>query len=247
LSLQPQVRFVRSIELLLRGIQTLALLLPLICYLAAFSSGCSAELQDKLLTTFFDDVKSPPPKRKLRQDVVRENDQLKAELAEAKRLLADKDGNAGENEVSPGEKAKSWPELAKLLPKAAGNSLDWTAGVKAKIIAPRPGTDPRDPEQAPLDLDLELATSSNRLYAAVFPHNAHTQWLSCTNCHPSIYPLKREGEPEVVTMAKINAGESCGVCHGKVAFPTTACVRCHPAAPEGVSQKRDGQESENKG
>ncbi len=245
--LQPQTRLRRLIELRLRAGWRLTLPLALVCYLAAALSGCSADLQDKLLTTFFDDVKSPPPKRKLRQDVVRENEQLKAELAEAKRLLAEKNGNAEEKEVPPGEKAKSWPELAKLLPKAAGNSLDWTAGIKAKIIAPRPGTDPKDPEQAPLDLDLELATSSNRLYAAVFPHNAHTQWLSCTNCHPSIYPLKREGEPEVVTMAKINAGESCGVCHGKVAFPTTACVRCHPAAEEGVSQKRNGQESENKG
>ncbi len=247
MSLQPQTRLRRSIEPRLRAGWRLALPLALVCYLAAALSGCSTDLQDKLLTTFFDDVKSPPPKRKLRQDVVRENDRLKAELAEAKRLLAEKNGNAGENEVPPGEKAKSWAELAKLLPKAAGNSLDWTGGIKAKIIAPRPGTDPKDPEQAPLDLDLELATSSNRLYGAVFPHYAHTQWLSCTNCHPSIYPLKREGEPEVVTMAKINAGESCGVCHGKVAFPTTACVRCHPAAPEGVSQKRNGQESENKG
>jgi c(7)-type cytochrome triheme protein len=214
------------------------------CYLAAALSGCSAELQDKILTTFFDDVKSPPPKRKLRQDVVRENDQLKAELAEAKRLLQNRDGTAGEKEIPPGEKAKSWPELAKLLPKGAGNTPDWTAAIKAKIIAPRPGSDPKDPEQAPLDLDLELATSSNKLHAAVFPHNAHTQWLSCANCHPSIYPLKREGEAEVVTMAKINAGESCGVCHGKVAFPTTACVRCHPAGGEGVTQKRNGQGSD---
>jgi len=225
---------IRSIELRLRTSLRIALTLSLICYLTAALSGCSSEIQDKIVTTFFDDVKALPPKRKLREDIVRENDKLKAELAETKRLLAEKDsGKGGEGAIPPAEKAKSWVEVAKLLPKGAGNSLDWTAGIKAKIIAPRPGIDPKDPEQAPLDLDLELATSSNRLYTAVFPHNAHTQWLSCGNCHPSIYPLKQQGEPEVVTMAKINAGESCGVCHGKVAFPTTACVRCHPAAGEG--------------
>jgi c(7)-type cytochrome triheme protein len=247
LPVQRQLRLIRPIELRLRTRSGLALWLALICSLAAASlSGCSAEFQDKILTTFFDDVKAPPPKRKLRQDFVRENDQLKAELAEAKRLLAEKDGK-GEKEIPPGEKAKSWPELVRLLPKGAGNTPDWTAAIKAKIIAPRPGSDPKDPEQAPLDLDLELATSPNKAYTAVFPHNTHTQWLSCANCHPSIYPLKREGDPEVITMAKINAGESCGVCHGKVAFPTTACVKCHPAAGDGKSQKPKGPESENQG
>ena len=122
--------------------------------------------------------------------------------------------------------------MAKLLPKRADNSIDWTAGINSKVIALRAGIDPRETQQAVLDLDVELTTSSTPLYAAVFPHNAHTQWLSCSNCHPSIYPLKQQGEPEVVTMAKINAGESCGVCHGTVAFPVTACVRCHPAAGE---------------
>lgn len=212
----------------------LILLLGLICYPAVGLSGCSSEIQNKILTTFFDDVNAPPPKRKLREDVIRENEKLKAELKEAKRRLAEKDSSkAAEQKIPPAEKVHSWPEVAKLLPKAADNSVDWTAGIKAKIIAPRPGFDPTDPEQAPLDLDLELNTSSNRLYAAFFPHNAHTQWLSCGNCHPSIYPLRQRGETEVMTMAKINAGKSCGVCHGTVAFPTTACKRCHPASGEG--------------
>jgi c(7)-type cytochrome triheme protein len=30
-----------------------------------------------------------------------------------------------------------------------------------------------------------------------------------------------------ITMAKIQAGEYCGACHGKVAFPVEACGRCH--------------------
>ena len=237
----------RSIGRRHRAGPRLTVALLCICYLATALSGCSAEIQDKIVATFFDDVKAPPPKRKLREDVVRENNQLKAELAEAKRLLAEKDsGKTGESQIPQAEKAKTWPELAKLLPKGAGNTLDWTAAMRAKIIAPRPGIDPKDPEQAPLDLDLELATSSNRLYAAVFPHNAHTQWLSCGNCHPSIYPLKQQGEPEVVTMAKINAGGSCGVCHGTVAFPTTACARCHPAVGKGKQENIMTQEKKHR-
>lgn len=210
----------------------LAFLLPVFCYLAAALSGCSAEIQEKIVTTFFDDTKAPPPKRKLREDLLREMDQLKAELAEAKRLLSEKESGKGDT-VPPAEKAKTWAEAAKLLPKGPDGIIDWTQGMKAKIIAPLAGVDPREPQLAPVDLDVELTTSSNRLYSAVFPHNAHTLWLSCSNCHPAIYPLKQQGEPEVVTMAKIQAGESCGICHGKVAFGTSACSRCHPAAGEG--------------
>jgi c(7)-type cytochrome triheme protein len=225
----PRPQPIRAIALRHRTCVQLAVQLLLVAYPVMALSGCGAEFQERIVTTFFDDVKAPPPKRKLRADISRENEQLKAELAEAKRLLAEKDsGKAAEAESPAAEKAKSWPEVAKLLPKV-GESPDWTAAIKANIIAPRPGIDPKDPEQAPLDLDLELATSSNRLYFAFFPHDAHTQWLSCGNCHPSIYPLKQQGEPAVMTMAKISAGESCGVCHGTVAFSTTACVRCHPS------------------
>ena len=201
-----------------------------VCYLAVALPGCSAEFQDKIVTTFFDDVKAPPPKRKLREDLQREIDQLKLELGDVKKQLSEKE--PGKGEIPPAEKAKGWLEVAKLLPKRADNSIDWTAGINSKVIALRAGIDPRDAQQAVLDLDVELTTSSNALYAAAFPHNAHTQWLSCGNCHPAIYPLKQQGEPEVVTMAKINAGESCGVCHGTVAFPVTACDRCHPATGE---------------
>lgn len=211
-----------------------ALPLSLICCLAAGLLGCSAETQNKFMATFFDDVKAPPPKRMVREDLGREIAQLKLELAEAKSLLREKESGKGEEEViPPAEKITSWPEVIKLFPKRTDGSIDWTAGIKAKIIAPRAGIDPRDAQQASLDLDLELTTSSNALYAAFFPHDAHTQWLSCANCHPSIYPLKQQGESEGVTMAKINAGESCGVCHGTVAFSLNACVRCHPAARDG--------------
>ena len=229
---QLQTHLIRSIGLR-RSSLGLALPLFLICYLAAGLLGCSGDIQNKIKTTFFDDVTLPPPKRMVREDLVREIAQLKLELAEAKRFLREKESGKGEEEaIPPAEKITSWPEVVKLFPKRADGSLDWTAGLKAKIIAPRAGIDPRDAQQASLDLDMDLTTSSNARYAAFFPHDAHTQWLSCANCHPSIYPLKQQGESEVVTMAKINAGESCGVCHGTVAFSLNACVRCHPAAKE---------------
>ena len=60
---------------------------------------------------------------------------------------------------------------------------------------------------------------------AYFPHSSHTQWLSCKNCHMTIYPFRRNP----ATMKEMKKGKSCGVCHGKnkVAFSLKACGRCH--------------------
>jgi c(7)-type cytochrome triheme protein len=58
-----------------------------------------------------------------------------------------------------------------------------------------------------------------------FPHESHTQWLACENCHESIFVAKKGGNP--MTMTDIFLGKYCGVCHDKVAFSTYACERCH--------------------
>ena len=56
-----------------------------------------------------------------------------------------------------------------------------------------------------------------------------------SGCHPAIFPLKRGAGPTVVTMARIRAGDQCGVCHGKVAFGVDReCVRCHAKVPAGT-------------
>jgi c(7)-type cytochrome triheme protein len=50
--------------------------------------------------------------------------------------------------------------------------------------------------------------------------------LKCKDCHPTPFKMKKTGEK--VTMADINAGKSCGVCHNdKKAFGTKDCSKCH--------------------
>ncbi|MFQ5914320.1 MAG: cytochrome c3 family protein [Nitrospinota bacterium] len=217
-----------SLPLAISGILILALL-----------TGCGPESRKKVLSTFFDGVGPPPPTRRVRRDLLREIQELQQELAKArKELVAAREAAKGaklgapsERAALPAEEAKTWPEAAKLLPKDQAGRVDWIEALKAKAIAPRPGLDPNAPEQAVLELDVELASSPAKLYAATFSHGAHTRWLTCGNCHPSIFPLGRGAEPAVVTLAKIQAGQFCGVCHGKVAFGVEGnCARCHTAA-----------------
>lgn len=50
--------------------------------------------------------------------------------------------------------------------------------------------------------------------------------LKCTNCHPSIFPMKKG---EVKITAPHEAGKFCATCHdGTKAFDVNAdCARCH--------------------
>ena len=62
----------------------------------------------------------------------------------------------------------------------------------------------------------------------VFNHEVHLHKLgnNCTICHNSIFEIVRKAPP--VTMAEMEKGKSCGVCHNKEkAFGLSECVRCH--------------------
>lgn len=66
-----------------------------------------------------------------------------------------------------------------------------------------------------------------------FEHKHHlAHKLKCADCHPKIFP-KMKALGNKVTMAAINKGKFCGVCHvakGK-AFPVAGnCARCHKKA-----------------
>jgi c(7)-type cytochrome triheme protein len=105
--------------------------------------------------------------------------------------------------------------------------VDWVAAVHQGVVDPRravPGAESKEPGAFGFDFYFgEMETW--------FPHSSHVEWLDCTSCHGPIYRTR-----EIDTsMAEIAAGESCGACHGTIAFAADVCERCHPAAalPEG--------------
>lgn len=123
-----------------------------------------------------------------------------------------------------------WAALFQKLPKATDGSVDWVRALNEKRIAPKPGIDPKTDDQQAIDLNVELTPKSQPAFKVIFPHQPHTQWLTCTNCHPAIFQMQRGADP--ITMEKVFAGEYCGRCHGKVAFALTGCPRCHAAMPK---------------
>lgn len=61
-----------------------------------------------------------------------------------------------------------------------------------------------------------------------FSHDVHTKSPlindNCAMCHAKIFKTK---SMRPVTMAEMEKGRSCGACHGSIAFPLSACGRCH--------------------
>lgn len=129
----------------------------------------------------------------------------------------------------------NWAEMFKRLPKDDEDNIDWMKALKDKIITPATAIDPEvaKPAPKPMDMDVEISTSGKPERLVVFPHVVHTQWLVCANCHPAIF--EQEAGAAKITMAAINSGKYCGVCHDAVATALpSGCLGCHKvkAAPK---------------
>jgi c(7)-type cytochrome triheme protein len=120
-------------------------------------------------------------------------------------------------------------ELALKVPKGFfGNKLDWVKAIKWEIITPLYSIFHREEKPLGFKKRLELKAEWNYVPPAVFPHESHTQWLDCANCHPDIFNIRKKTTKNFA-MQYILDRKFCGVCHLKVAFPLDDCTGCHPA------------------
>lgn len=136
------------------------------------------------------------------------------------------------------------PEALELseLPVDQYGLVDWARAIREGYITPRHTLDPDKqdkPDAKPFGLALLIPTKSESMPNVIFPHDIHTMWLTCNNCHPEIFAMNGKLNNKVMTMPKIASGEYCGRCHNRVAFPLSDCLRCHvldkdQPVPEGV-------------
>ena len=116
------------------------------------------------------------------------------------------------------------------FPRDDRGIINWVETLDQGVINPRTGLTGNEKMHA-VDFDVIFQNTASMPYVR-FPHRPHTIWLTCQNCHPGIFIPQRGSNP--VTMAAIMAGEYCGVCHGKVAFPPYECNRCHRESRKSV-------------
>jgi len=108
--------------------------------------------------------------------------------------------------------------------------IDWVKTLESGLIDPRKSLKEGEGEMFVVDMDIIFKNTRSMPYVR-FPHKAHTEWLTCANCHPAIFIPQKGANP--ISMSDIIQGNYCGVCHGKVAFPPTMnCGRCHSVAKD---------------
>lgn len=115
-------------------------------------------------------------------------------------------------------------EMRAQLPLDKRGAVDWMGALRSGAIKPRTDLTNSKPHQV-LNLDIILKNTKEMPWVR-FPHNSHTEWLACSNCHDSLF-IPKAGANEI-SMEKIFRGQYCGVCHDRVAFVThNSCERCH--------------------
>jgi c(7)-type cytochrome triheme protein len=179
-------------------------------------------------------AQSPSPEAAKKERLERMKEKLK-KLDPSMVIFLDSKGNvAGRGETGGfvGEANRSGqaehPMALELagLPQDQYGLVDWAEALRSGKITPKDSIDPNAKPTPPMDLDIVIQTKSKYQPDVIFPHKIHTMWLDCKNCHDAIFKPKAGGNPEM-HMVKIAAGEYCGRCHNRVAFPLTDCLRCH--------------------
>jgi c(7)-type cytochrome triheme protein len=119
---------------------------------------------------------------------------------------------------------QSYDEAVAKLPLDENGFPDWMRALREANIQPRTGLKPDAPMNV-LNQDIVMRNTKEMPFVS-FPHNAHTLWLDCSNCHPA--PFEPKAGSAQITMADIFRGKYCGMCHDRVAFITYfSCQRCH--------------------
>lgn len=115
------------------------------------------------------------------------------------------------------------------LPKERlGNGIDWEKAEiegKTKLIDSLEKVPVKRKTIATRE-DFDLTAKTEGMPEIVFSHKKHTLWGGCESCHPDIFIGVKKGTNSY-SMVDLFAGRYCGACHGKVAFPTSDCQRCH--------------------
>ncbi len=69
-----------------------------------------------------------------------------------------------------------------------------------------------------------LYISKSKIKNVLFSHNVHSSWIRCSSCHPAVFKKSLKNN---IKMVRMNKGQNCGLCHGKVSFTFADCERCH--------------------
>ena len=175
--------------------------------LLAFAAGLGAAGCRSAAEVVFD---LPPPKQETEDPYSGDLAALAASLSDTVRV------------PKPAELTMSAETVLALLPRDNAGGVDWSEALRDGTLDPM-HSGPGGSIAARDGFGYDFFFGEFETY---FPHSAHAAWMACESCHPSIYRTRELD----TSMKEISEGESCGRCHGTVAFGVQVCERCHPQA-----------------
>jgi c(7)-type cytochrome triheme protein len=130
--------------------------------------------------------------------------------------------------ADPARLEKEYAALATGLPRDKFGGIDWEKAEAEGRIRPLDFLEGVSIARAALKNQREITIRSRGSWMAdvLFSHPKHAVWNGCEVCHPDIFPNTGDGAAHY-SMMNITAGEACGACHDKVAFPLADCGKCH--------------------
>lgn len=205
-------------------------LLAVLCGLLLAPSSTpfgSVLADDSIILGFLKAAPNVPPVEELPRSTVPKND----EMHPARQAL---ERNPIYDESNPDySRLQRIDEATRHLKRDAIGFPDWMAALRSGAISPRAGLSEKDR----MDLfDLDIVMKNTReMPHVLFPHQSHSLWLDCSNCHPKPFLPRAGANP--ISMSQIFRGEYCGMCHDRVAFITFfSCDRCH-SVPQAASTR----------
>ncbi len=130
--------------------------------------------------------------------------------------------------ADPERLQKDYEAFARGLPQDRFGNIDWEKAEGSWLMKPLDFVAGASIPRKPLKMDKEISIESRGTWMTdvTFSHKKHAVWIGCEVCHPEIFPSTKNGAVKY-SMLQITNGESCGVCHQKVAFPLADCEKCH--------------------
>jgi c(7)-type cytochrome triheme protein len=109
-----------------------------------------------------------------------------------------------------------------------GYGIDWEETEAEGLIKPVDFVEGLSVKRPALKQQEDFSMKSRVTWVSdiTFSHKKHTVWNGCELCHPEIFGATKRGVLRY-SMFNIKAGQYCGACHGKVAFPVESCSGCH--------------------
>jgi c(7)-type cytochrome triheme protein len=122
----------------------------------------------------------------------------------------------------------AYQAFARTKPRDRAELIDWEEAERRAFTKPVDFVEGVSLQANRLKIDRNFSISIRGTWLGdiAFSHEKHARWHGCEACHPEIFPNTARGAA-AYKMKDIVAGQYCGACHNKVAFPVALCTRCH--------------------